>query len=181
MWTGSFLVGKGAGNRSASKPAISPTCRATRCTLSRDIAVATRVLIFAAHAHSSAFFNDVNREVCSGPDDLMKVPAIGSGTGSSSYPLPPLGPSAIGLGCLTAVVKEGQCKVFGSQFALTNSDDRDWLTQSTGSSVLDVTAGFVRARWPFPAHPAHDPAASDSQPFEGSRPDLPDGVAAAGR
>ena len=37
----------------------------------------SRVLIFAAPAHSSAFFEDVNREVRMVPDDLAKVPAIG--------------------------------------------------------------------------------------------------------
>jgi quercetin dioxygenase-like cupin family protein len=36
-----------------------------------------RVLIFAAPAHSSAFFEDVNREVRTVPDDLAKVPSIG--------------------------------------------------------------------------------------------------------
>ena len=36
-----------------------------------------RVLIFAAPAHSSAFFEDVNREVRKVPEDLAKVPAIG--------------------------------------------------------------------------------------------------------
>lgn len=36
-----------------------------------------RVLIFAVPAHSSAFFEDVNREVRTVPGDLAKVPAIG--------------------------------------------------------------------------------------------------------
>jgi mannose-6-phosphate isomerase-like protein (cupin superfamily) len=36
-----------------------------------------RVLIFAAPAHSSAFFEDVNREVRKLPDDLAAIPAIG--------------------------------------------------------------------------------------------------------
>lgn len=36
-----------------------------------------RVLIFAAPAHSSAFFEEVNREVRSVPGDLSKMPAIG--------------------------------------------------------------------------------------------------------
>lgn len=36
-----------------------------------------RVLIFAAPAHSSAFFKDVNREVRTLPDDLARVPGIG--------------------------------------------------------------------------------------------------------
>ena len=37
-----------------------------------------KVLIFAAPAHSSAFFKDVNREVRTVPDDLSKVPEIGN-------------------------------------------------------------------------------------------------------
>ena len=37
----------------------------------------TRVLIFAAPAHSSAFFEDVNREIQKMPDDLKKMPDIG--------------------------------------------------------------------------------------------------------
>ena len=37
----------------------------------------THVLIFAAPAHSSAFFHDINREVLNLPDDLAKVPSIG--------------------------------------------------------------------------------------------------------
>jgi mannose-6-phosphate isomerase-like protein (cupin superfamily) len=36
-----------------------------------------RVLIFAAPAHSSDFFIDVNREVQTIPEDLAKVPEIG--------------------------------------------------------------------------------------------------------
>lgn len=36
-----------------------------------------RVLIFAAPAHASEFFEEVNSEVCSLPDDLKKIPAIG--------------------------------------------------------------------------------------------------------
>ena len=36
-----------------------------------------RVLIFAVPAHSSAFFKDINREVLSVPEDLVKVPEIG--------------------------------------------------------------------------------------------------------
>jgi hypothetical protein len=36
-----------------------------------------RVLIFAAPAHSSAFFKDVSREVQAVPEDLAKVPEIG--------------------------------------------------------------------------------------------------------
>ena len=39
--------------------------------------VPTRVLIFAAPAHSSAFFKDVNREVIAIPADLEKIPVIG--------------------------------------------------------------------------------------------------------
>jgi hypothetical protein len=35
------------------------------------------VLIFAAPAHSSAFFEEVNREVRTVPADLAKVPSIG--------------------------------------------------------------------------------------------------------
>jgi len=45
-----------------------------------------RVLIFAAPAHSSAFFEDVNREVRSIPDDLSKVPAIGQRHGIEFMP-----------------------------------------------------------------------------------------------
>ena len=37
----------------------------------------TRVLIFAAPAHSSAFFQDINREVRAIPDDLARIPEIG--------------------------------------------------------------------------------------------------------
>ena len=37
----------------------------------------TRVLIFAAPAHSSAFFEDVNREIQKMPGDLKKMPEIG--------------------------------------------------------------------------------------------------------
>jgi quercetin dioxygenase-like cupin family protein len=36
-----------------------------------------RVLIFAVPAHASDFFEEVNREVRSVPEDLAKVPAIG--------------------------------------------------------------------------------------------------------
>jgi mannose-6-phosphate isomerase-like protein (cupin superfamily) len=35
------------------------------------------VLIFAAPAHASDFFKDVNREVLRVPDDLQKLPSIG--------------------------------------------------------------------------------------------------------
>jgi quercetin dioxygenase-like cupin family protein len=45
-----------------------------------------RVLIFAAPAHSSAFFLDVNREVRAIPDDLSKVPAIGQRHGIEFMP-----------------------------------------------------------------------------------------------
>ena len=39
--------------------------------------VPARVLIFAAPAHSSAFFRDVSREVVDLPNDLAKMPEIG--------------------------------------------------------------------------------------------------------
>ena len=45
-----------------------------------------RVLIFAAPAHSSAFFKDVNREVRSVPEDLAKVPEIGQRHGIEFMP-----------------------------------------------------------------------------------------------
>lgn len=38
----------------------------------------TRVLIFAAPAHSSAFFKDVSRELRAIPADLAKMPEIGA-------------------------------------------------------------------------------------------------------
>ena len=44
------------------------------------------VLIFAAPAHSSAFFKDVNREVRKLPDDLAKLPEIGSRHGIQFVP-----------------------------------------------------------------------------------------------
>jgi mannose-6-phosphate isomerase-like protein (cupin superfamily) len=47
-----------------------------------------RVLIFAAPAHSSAFFKDVNREVQSIPEDLVKVPQIGNRHGIEFIPVP---------------------------------------------------------------------------------------------
>jgi quercetin dioxygenase-like cupin family protein len=47
-----------------------------------------RVLIFAVPAHSSAFFEDVNREVRKVPDDLAKVPAIGKRHGIEFMPPP---------------------------------------------------------------------------------------------
>ena len=46
----------------------------------------SRVLIFAAPAHSSAFFEDVNREVRMVPDDLAKVPSIGQRHGIEFIP-----------------------------------------------------------------------------------------------
>ena len=46
----------------------------------------TRVLIFAAPAHSSAFFEEINREVHKVPDDLAKVPAIGRRHGIEFMP-----------------------------------------------------------------------------------------------
>lgn len=48
-----------------------------------------RVLIFAAPAHSSAFFEDMNREVRTVPDDLAKVPEIGRRHGIEFMPAPP--------------------------------------------------------------------------------------------
>ena len=45
-----------------------------------------RVLIFAAPAHSSAFFKDVNREVRIVPEDLTKVPEIGQRHGIEFMP-----------------------------------------------------------------------------------------------
>jgi quercetin dioxygenase-like cupin family protein len=47
-----------------------------------------RVLIFAVPAHSSAFFEDVNREVQAIPEDLAKVPAIGQRHGIEFIPGP---------------------------------------------------------------------------------------------
>jgi quercetin dioxygenase-like cupin family protein len=47
-----------------------------------------RVLIFAAPAHSSAFFEDINREVLAVPDDLAKVPSIGKRHGIEFMPAP---------------------------------------------------------------------------------------------
>lgn len=46
----------------------------------------TRVLIFAAPAHSSDFFKEVNREVRKIPEDLAKVPAIGKRHGIEFLP-----------------------------------------------------------------------------------------------
>ena len=47
---------------------------------------ATRVLILAVPAHSSAFFEEINREVHKVPDDLAKVPAIGRRHGIEFMP-----------------------------------------------------------------------------------------------
>jgi len=49
-----------------------------------------RVLIFAAPGHSSGFFEDVNREVRTVPDDLVKVPSIGQRHGIEFLPAPAL-------------------------------------------------------------------------------------------
>lgn len=49
---------------------------------------AARVLIFAAPAHSSAFFEDVSREVRVVPGDLSKVPEIGQRHGIEFMPAP---------------------------------------------------------------------------------------------
>jgi len=46
------------------------------------------VLIFAVPAHSSAFFEDVNREIHTVPDDLAKMPAIGQRHGIEFMPAP---------------------------------------------------------------------------------------------
>ena len=48
----------------------------------------TQVLIFAAPAHSSAFFEEVSREVRTLPDDVAKVPAIGQRHGIEFMPAP---------------------------------------------------------------------------------------------
>lgn len=47
-----------------------------------------RVLIFAAPAHGSEFFEDINREVQTVPDDLAKVPEIGQRHGIEFMPAP---------------------------------------------------------------------------------------------
>ena len=49
-----------------------------------------RVLIFAAPGHSSAFFEDVDREVRTVPDDLAKMPEIGQRHGIEFIPAPTL-------------------------------------------------------------------------------------------
>ncbi|HET7816777.1 MAG TPA: cupin domain-containing protein [Sphingomicrobium sp.] len=51
-----------------------------------------RVLIFAAPAHASEFFEEVNSEVRSLPDDLAKIPEIGRRHGIQF--LPPEAPAA---------------------------------------------------------------------------------------
>ena len=51
-------------------------------------ATPARVLIFAAPAHSSDFFEDVNREVRTLPDDLSKMPEIGQRHGIEFTPSP---------------------------------------------------------------------------------------------
>lgn len=48
----------------------------------------TRVLIFAAPAHSSAFFKDVHSEILSVPEDLAKIPEIGRRHGIEFLPPP---------------------------------------------------------------------------------------------
>jgi len=45
-----------------------------------------RVLIFAAPAHGSEFFTELNREVRNLPDDLAKIPEIGSRHGIEFLP-----------------------------------------------------------------------------------------------
>jgi mannose-6-phosphate isomerase-like protein (cupin superfamily) len=45
-----------------------------------------RVLIFAAPAHSSAFFDDVNHEVRKLPEDLAAIPSIGQRHGIEFIP-----------------------------------------------------------------------------------------------
>jgi hypothetical protein len=47
-----------------------------------------RVLIFAAPGHSSEFFEELNSEVRSLPDDLKKVPDIGLRHGIEIMPFP---------------------------------------------------------------------------------------------
>lgn len=51
-------------------------------------ATPARVLIFAAPAHASDFFKELNREVRSLPDDLAKVPEIGARHGIEVMPEP---------------------------------------------------------------------------------------------
>jgi quercetin dioxygenase-like cupin family protein len=45
------------------------------------------VLIFAAPAHGSEFFEELNREVRSTPDDLAKIPEIGQRHGIEFMPM----------------------------------------------------------------------------------------------
>lgn len=45
-----------------------------------------RVLIFAAPAHGSEFFEELSREVVSVPDDLAKIPGIGQRHGIEFMP-----------------------------------------------------------------------------------------------
>jgi mannose-6-phosphate isomerase-like protein (cupin superfamily) len=47
-----------------------------------------RVLIFAAPAHGTEFFEELNREVRTVPDDLAKIPAIGQRHGIEFMPEP---------------------------------------------------------------------------------------------
>jgi hypothetical protein len=51
-------------------------------------AAGARVLIFAAPGHSSEFFEELNQEVRSLPDDLEKVPEIGLRHGIEMMPAP---------------------------------------------------------------------------------------------
>jgi uncharacterized cupin superfamily protein len=48
----------------------------------------SRVLIFAAPAHGSEFFVELNSEVRSIPDDLVKIPQIGLRHGIEFMPAP---------------------------------------------------------------------------------------------
>jgi mannose-6-phosphate isomerase-like protein (cupin superfamily) len=48
----------------------------------------SRVLIFAAPAHGSEFFLELNSEVRSIPDDLVKIPQIGLRHGIEFMPVP---------------------------------------------------------------------------------------------
>jgi quercetin dioxygenase-like cupin family protein len=48
----------------------------------------SRVLIFAAPAHGSEFFHELNDEVRSIPDDLAKIPEIGERHGIQFMPAP---------------------------------------------------------------------------------------------
>lgn len=50
-----------------------------------------RVLIFAAPAHGSEFFQEINAEVRALPDDLAKIPDIGERHGIHFMPKPELG------------------------------------------------------------------------------------------